>query len=264
MTPSFHPGRSALALAIAMAGGLSTTTVLADEGPSNSGGKLVITRPGSYTLRRGIKVREPGDAVVITASDVSLDLNGHTLMGPGGKQGVGVRIEDATGVRVHGGIIARFGTGVQVAGSSNVRVEGLQIYAEDGGGPPPGEVGILILNSRGVSIERNLISQTFLGIFVRGAASAGNRIAFNTLTGGANGQIGICYNPDGSGDPTGPSGDLVYNNLSSRWNVGIQTSAGTSGNIFRENALAYFQVAFQEVGANQNVLQDNASIAITP
>lgn len=262
-------GGRALIPALAVAGALTAGAGSAQDATSQSVqqpilGKTVINRPGSYVLRRGINLREAGDAILITASNVSLDLNGHTLAGPGGKQGVGVRVQGASGVRVHGGIIARFGTGLQVSDSNNVRVEGLQIRGEDAGGPPPGEVGVLIVNSRAVVVERNTVSGTFLGVFVRGGGSGGNRIANSTLTGGTNGQIGICYNPDGSGDPTGPSGDLVYNNLSSRWNIGIQTSAGTSGNIFRENALAYFQVAVQEVGANQNLLEDNSSIAITP
>lgn len=225
---------------------------------------IVLNRPGAYVLPRGLTFPGSGDAILITASNVSLNLNGHRITGPGGKQGVGVRVLGASGVHVHNGHIDRFGVGVQVEGSNNVRIEGLQIRGEDAGGPPPGEVGVLVLNSRAVVIERNTVSRTFLGLFIRGGGSSGNRIANNTLTGGLNGQLGICYNPDGSGNPTGPSGDLVYNNLCSRWNVGIQTSTGTAGNIFRENALAYFQVAFQELGANQNILEGNSSIQINP
>lgn len=262
-------GPRALVPTLIVACALTVGTGFADDSTSGTApipvlGKVVISRPGAYFLRRGIVLRDAGEAILITASNVSLDLSGQSLTGPGGKLGVGVRVQGASGVRVHGGLISRFGTGVQIADSRNVRIEGLQIRGEDAGGPPPGEIGVLIVNSRGVVVERNVVSDTFLGVFVRGGGSGGNRIANNTLTGGTNGQIGICYNPDGSGDPTGPSGDLVYNNLSSRWNVGIQTSSGTSGNVFRENVLAYFQVGFQEVGANQNLLEDNASVTIAP
>lgn len=224
----------------------------------------VITRAGCYVLARNISLEEPGTAIVITAGDVSLDLGGRTLTGPGGKQGVGIRIEGTSAVRVFGGIVTRFGTGVEVRDANNVRIEGLHIHGEDGGGPPPGEVGALIVNSRAVLVERNVISRTFLGIFVRGGGSGGNRISENTLVGGASGQLGICYNPDGSGNPDGPSGDLVYNNLVSRFKVGIQTSSGTSGNIFRENDIAYFQVAIQELGPGPNVFTDNTTVALQP
>lgn len=224
----------------------------------------VISRSGCYVLARNVSLEEPGAAIVIAASNVSFDLSGRTLTGPGGKQGVGIRIEGTNGVRVFGGIVTRFQTGIEVREANNVRIEGLHIHGEDGGGPPPGEVGVLIVNSRAVFAERNVISRTFLGIFVRGGGSGGNRISENTLVGGAAGQLGICYNPDGSGSPDGPSGDLVYNNLVSRFNVGIQTSTGTSGNIFRENDIAYFQVAIQELGPGQNVFAENTTVVLQP
>jgi hypothetical protein len=222
----------------------------------------VIKRPGSYFVARNFSLDGPGVAVAIAASGVSLDLRGHTLRGPGGKQGVGVRIAGVSGVRVFGGILSGFGTGVEVRDASNVRVEGLHVHGEDAGGPPPGEVGILIANSRAVFVERNVIARTFLGVFVRGGGSGGNRISENTVVGGAAGQIGICYNPDGSANPDGPTGDLVYNNLISRFNLGIQTSAGTAGNIFRENDVAYVQQAIQEVTPGSNVFEGNTTVAI--
>lgn len=224
----------------------------------------VITRPGSYFVARNFAAGESGIAIDIASSNVSLDLRGHTLTGPGDRQGVGVRIAGVSGVRVFGGILTRFGTGVEVRNANNVRIEGLHIHGEDAGGPPPGEIGVLIVNSRGAFVERNVISRTFLGIFVRGGGSGGNRISENTLVGGAAGQLGICYNPDGSGNPAGPGGDVVYNNLISRFNVGIQTSTGTSGNIFRENDIAYFQLAIQELGPGQNVFSENTAIDLQP
>jgi len=227
-------------------------------------GPTVITRPGSYVVTRNISLGHPGTAIVIASSHVTLHLAGHTLSGPGGKQGTGILVDGASAVNVLGGAVTRFGTGVEVRGSTNVRVEGLHVNGEDAGGPPPGEVGILVFNSRAVFLERNIVSNTFLGIFVRGGGSGGNRIAENTLTGGASGQLGICYNPDGSGDPAGPSGDTVYNNLVSRFNVGIQTSTGTSGNIFRENDVAYFQTDIEEVGPGQNVFEGNTTVALVP
>ncbi|HEY8226935.1 MAG TPA: NosD domain-containing protein [Pyrinomonadaceae bacterium] len=223
-----------------------------------------ITESGSYVLLRDIALGAPGTAIVIAADNVSLNLNGHALIGPGNKQGVGVAVEGVSGVSVHDGMISGFGTCVSIVNAHNVRAESLQIRGEDGGGPPPGEVGVLVLNSRGVVLRENTISRTFLGIFVRGGGSGGNRISANTITGGQNGQIGICYNPDGSSNPAGPKGDLVYNNLISRFNIGIQTSIQTLGNIFRENNIAFFQQAINEVTPGSNVFEENTAIAITP
>ena len=252
--------------ALAAAQSFSIGAALAQEG---AGVRPVtkattITESGSYLLLRDITIGEPGTAIVIAANNVSLNLNGHALVGPGNKQGVGIAIEGVSGVSVHNGTIVGFGTGVRVASAHDVRVEDLQIRGEDGGGPPPGEVGVLILNSRAVVLRDNTISRTFLGVFVRGGGSAGNRIAGNTLIGGQNGQLGICYNPDGSSSLAGPKGDLVYNNLVSRFNIGIQSSAQTLGNIFRENNIAFFQQAVNEVTPGSNVLEGNTAIAIMP
>jgi nitrous oxidase accessory protein NosD len=235
-----------------------------DAGPLSSRGRTVhITRPGSYRLGHNLKLTGGGAAVVISAGGVSLDLGGHALIGPGGKQGTGVLVQGGHDVSVRNGTIQGFGFGVQVVNAFNVRIQGLQIAGEGGGGPPPGEVGIMILNSRGVEAFHNVISRVFLGVFVRGGGSGGNRIAENTIAAGANGQLGICYNPDGLGTPAGPSGDLVYGNLVSGFNVGIQTSPQSAGNIFRENDLAFLQLAVQELSpAGANVFAENTEIGL--
>ena len=259
----------AKSLSIARAAVLATAAALLSQPAFAQAGvrpitkPTVISEPGSYILTRSLSLAVAGSAIVIAADNVTVNLNGHTLSGPGGTQGVGVLVEGASGAHVFGGIVTRFATAVEVRSANNVKIDGLQIHGEDAGGPP-GEVGVLILNSRAVFVERNVISRIFLGIFVRGGGSGGNRIVENTLAGEAAGQLGICYNPDTSGSPAGPSGDLVYNNLISRFNIGIQTSTGTSGNIFRENDIAYFQVAIQELGPGQNVFEENTTVAIQP
>ncbi len=259
--PSTLPGS-----VVSIATSLTPSVALAQDGPGVRPvtNPTTITESGSYVLLRDIAIGEPGTAIVIAADNVSLNLNGHALVGPGNKQGVGIGIEGVSGVSVHNGTIAGFGTGVRIANAHDVRAESLQIRGEDGGGPPPGEVGVLVLNSRAVVLRDNTISRTFLGVFVRGGGSGGNRIAGNTLIGGQNGQLGICYNPDGSGSLAGPKGDLVYNNLVSRFNIGIQTSLQTLGNIFRENNIAFFQQAINEVTPGSNVFEDNTAIAIMP
>ena len=230
---------------------------------SSSGTTLRITRPGSYRLSRDLRLREDGAAVVISAGGVSLDLAGHALTGPGGKIGTGILIEGVQDVSVRNGTLQGFGFGVRIVSAVNVKVQDLQIAGEDGGGPPPGEVGILIFNSRGVEAFRNVISRVFLGVFVRGGGSGGNRIAENTLAAGAAGQIGICYNPDGLGTAAGPRGDVIYNNLVSGFNIGIQTSAESRGNIFRENDLVFVQQAVHELSpSGANELAGNTAISL--
>jgi hypothetical protein len=223
----------------------------------------VLSEPGAYVLDRTLQSSDSGPTITIVGNNITLDLGGQSLIGPGNKQGTGVLVTNVTGVRVFNGVIAGFGVGVEVQASSHVALEALHITGVDQGGTPPSiDVGVMIANSRAVVVADNAISRSFLGVFVRGGASSGNRITRNTIVGGQNGQLGICYNPDASGSAAAPTGDLVTGNLISRFNVGIQTSAQTRRNIFRDNDIAYFMQGVQEITANSNTLERNTSVQI--
>lgn len=249
-------------LALAVLGLLVAAPAESRAGGSGTSRRTItISRPGSYRLSHDVAPRH-SPAIVVAASGVTLDLGGHALMGSGDKGSVGLLIRGVGNVAVRNGTISGFGFGVQVVDSSNVRVEKLQISGQDQGGPPPGEVGVLVMNSRAVEIFRNIINRTFLGVFVRGGGSGGNRIAENTVTAGANGQLGICYNPDGLGTAAGPSGDLVYENSVSGFNLGFQTSSESHDNIFRDNSVAYVVQDINDLSGGANVFQDNVTVAL--
>ncbi len=208
-----------------------------------------IDAPGNYFLIQDVSFGG-GAAITITASGVTLDLNGHQLLGPGGVQGTGVLIQGATGVKVHDGYIADTAFGVVVDHSNNVTLTGLQIRGQGlAVTAPPPEVGVMIVESKNVVVERNSIYNTGLGAFVRGGQSGGNRISNNTITAGTNGGLGICYNP-APGDSAGPQGDLVYNNLVSGFNTGISVVATANANVFRENTIAFRTAAFVSTNAS--------------
>ena len=219
---------------------------------------IVIRRPGSYTLRRHLTARGQRPLITIGADQVSLDLNGFSLTGPGGKSGEGIVIEGRQNVRVHNGFLSDFGTAVRVGDSTNVDVSDLQITGDDLPGLPP-ETGVLLVNSRGVHVVRNVISRTFLGIFVRGGGSGANTIKANTIAGGDNGQLGVCYNPAPGADPAvdGPSGDVVAENHISRFQVSIQLSPATRANVFVRNYLNFFDAAIEEGTPGANTLANN-------
>ncbi len=80
-----------------------------------------IDAPGNYVLRSNMAVIPSGPAgIVITGNGVTLDLNGNQIRGPGGKQGIGIMIDGASGVKVVNGQLANLAFGVVVNESSNV------------------------------------------------------------------------------------------------------------------------------------------------
>ena len=143
-------------------------------------------------------------------------------------------------MKVSNGSLSDLAFGVVVAGSANVEVSDLRIHGQ---GLPvvalPPEVGIMVVESKNVSVHDNGIFNTGLGIFVRGSQSMGNRIARNTITAGTNGVLGICYNP-GPDEPGGPSGDVVENNVVSGFNLGLQMKMVAHYNVIRNNVIAYW------------------------
>ena len=230
-----------------------------------------ITRPGSYKLYFNHNVGS-GDGIVITASNVTLDLNGFNVSTDARGSGRGIVVENARGVTVCGGGVSGFNANVDLTGTQNVRVEKLRITG-DGLAPSggPREIGIRMINSLSAYILENSISSVNLGIFVRGARSTGNRITQNVVVGGATAAsnlLGICYNPEGgTTDPEGPRGDAIYNNHIARFGFAVAVSAGSVNNMFTDNTLASFTGAIREpqnfvVQGGTNVEIDNTSVLI--
>lgn len=247
----------------------ASTAYASDDDDDNRGGKITkiersitITRSGAYMLTRSINSSEETPVITITANNVSLDLNGHSLTGPGNIRGIGVSIDGANNVSVTNGQLASFNIGVRISDSNNIKVNKIQISGDDiGRVAPDAEIGVLILNSRGVDVGHNVISNTFLGIFVRGGGSGANLIHDNTLASGTTGRLGICYNP-APGLDDGPAGDLVYNNLISGYAIGIQTSPQSRNNVFTENTIAFTNTGIQQRTEGNNIFEDNTLVPL--
>jgi nitrous oxidase accessory protein NosD len=202
-------------------------------------GSGVIDSPGSYLLQQDRFASADRPGILITASDVFLDLNGMKIAGPGGKLGTGIEIRGANGVKISNGTISNTAFGITVTGSNNVVLNGLQIRGQ--GLPvvaPPPETGIMIAQSKNVVVDGNSLYNVGLGIFVRGGDSGGNRIVNNTITAGTNGILAICYNPTPT-DSRGPRGDLIYNNVVHGFGVGMQASATSTANVFKGNTIFF-------------------------
>ncbi len=240
---------------------LSAVLHAQDPGTRVVPGNGVIDTPGRYVLNNEATLRAHGAAILITSSNVWLNLNGNTVMGPGGKNGVGIHIRGANGVNVSNGYIVNNAFGVIVENSNSVTLTGLHIRAQGltiTSLPP--ETGIMIMQSRNVVVRDNSIFNTGLGIFVRGGRSGGNHIANNVVTGGTNAVLGICYNPTDS-DPNGPRGDLIERNLVSGFNIGVQFSDRSMANILYGNTLAYRTMAL-DIRNDTNKEQNNTSVQL--
>jgi hypothetical protein len=213
---------------------------------------VTISRSGYYKLGDDVNVAS-GNAITITASNVTLDLGGNTVSTGAAGTGNGIFVTGASGVEVRNGKVGGFNANINVTNGVNVRVRNLQIVgrglAPNNG---PSEIGVLLIQTRGAYIENNTISSVNLGIFVRGGNSTGNRIFENVVVGGANpanNLLGICYNPAAGAGTDGPRGDNIYNNHITRFNFGIAISVGSISNIFNDNVLASFTGGFREPGA---------------
>jgi hypothetical protein len=261
----------------------AVTTVLFSSQASAQ--QWAINKPGSYKLYANQTVTS-GDGIVITASNVTLDLNGFatrsstspttTAPAPGPTATRGILIQGAKNVEIKNGHIGGYNVNVSILDSENVRVNGLQItggnLAPSGG---PTEVAIMLVNSYACDVQLNTLSSTNLGIFVRGGKSTGNRFMKNMLVGGAvaaNNLLGICYNPGpvpagAPADPAGPRGDSIYNNHIARYGYSIAVSTGSVSNMFTGNTLASFTGAFREPQnftalGGTNVEFDNTAVTI--
>jgi hypothetical protein len=221
-----------------------------------------IDQPGSYILPNDLTVapgRGPG--ILVTASGVDLDLAGNNITGPGGIQGTGVMVRGAAGVTIRNGKFSQLAFGVVVDNSANVSVIGNHFRGE-GLAPaaPPPETAVMIVQSRGVVVDSNLIYRAGLGIFVRGGRSGGNRISNNTIASGPGvAALGICYNP-APGDPDGPRGDLIQGNVITGYGISIQMSPTSVANIIKGNSLFFVNMAVDSPAANMDM--DNSKVKL--
>ncbi|HLQ05935.1 MAG TPA: NosD domain-containing protein, partial [Verrucomicrobiae bacterium] len=186
-------------------------------------------------------VRCAGDAFVIKVDNVVLDLNGHTLSGPGtGPQtwpnpqldSVGVRVGGHTNVTVRNGTIDGFSTGVYFVDMVRSSIEG--IYSQHN------RYGFYIQASTGIAIRRSTAFANIYGLHLQESSNnvvQGNRLARQTYN--SPGGYGIyLYRSDGN--------RIFENEIEDNINWGVWFSEA-KGNTFFHN----------DVGGNNPPVSDN-------
>lgn len=180
-------GRIALTGALAvLATGLATTTA----GAAVLACGQVITQSTVLENDVGPCPANGANGIVVGASNITLDLNGHTVFGTQARgEGAGVYMLNRTGVTVRNGTVRDFDGGVAVDGGSGNTITG--ITARDNIGTLNvtryGE-GIALLSSTNNRVIGNLAVHNgpFGGI---GLYSVNNSEHARTTTGNANGNL---------------------------------------------------------------------------
>jgi parallel beta-helix repeat protein len=188
-----------------------------------------------------------GDAFVIHVDNVVLDLNGHTLTGPGmGPQtwpnpqldSVGVRVGGHTGVTVRNGKISDFSTGIYFVDMVSSRIE--NVYSQHN------RYGFYLHASTGVTLTASTAFGNIYGLHIQNSSNnfiQGNRLARQTYN--SPGGFGIyLYRSDNN--------RISENDIDTNVNWGIWFSDAKNNRIFHNNVIDnHPQVSDNNPDANQ-------------
>jgi parallel beta-helix repeat protein len=176
-------------------------------------GPFTITQPGNYLLTNDITVASGETGIIVRASNVHLDLGGHSLTGPGGDRALtttGIIVWfTADSVHINNGTIEGMATGVIVS-STNGSIDSLS----------------LTNNFTGIDVNgsnNNLVGNSFTGnnkgVILETIASS-NTVTGNYFTGGTD-EIHL-----GGGSLGSPSGDKITGNTISAGDIGVNVETG--------------------------------------
>lgn len=124
------------------------TAINSTNTPAGGGATYRITQPGAYYLTGHLSIAPGSHGVLVLASDVSIDLNGFTIVGGAGT-GSGVSVStSAINFALCNGVIRNCGlNGVDASATPNVRIEGLTVVGCAGYGILAGDNALVSLCS---------------------------------------------------------------------------------------------------------------------
>src|SRR5437867_4844935 len=162
--------------------GLVGSGIWADEGRIPIFQPTTITQPGHYVLTRDIS-NGAGDGILIRASTVTLDLNGHTISALRYVVNIG---DPSTNCKIHNGrLIGHTGIIVFSTLLLHLQVEAVEIVPNRGGGGG-------IVSSAGGDLEVRSCRILSLPLNISDAIVAGgsgSKFINNTILGGCNGLV---------------------------------------------------------------------------
>jgi hypothetical protein len=156
---------------------------------------ITITASGSYRLIHDVLVTNRGShGITVQASDVSIDLRGHEVHGPGREAGCGIyQAADFSHLTVSNGIITAWQNDINPAGEAGH--------------------GVMALGSNNV-IDGILLMTNTVGVFVTDHSVVSNCNVFAGRTGIRTGPNAIiffvtCFDLEGAGYELGPSSHAI-------------------------------------------------------
>ena len=221
----------------------------------------LISAPGNYVLTANLTCTGlgDGDAIDISASNVTVKLNGHIITGPGALNATGISIDFSffaprvNHVGISGpGVVQGFGTGVSVQHADYSQVTQTTIVGN--------QVGIAVSDATYTTLAGNTVGRNSVGGAGVGLdlyLSTGAQVTDNQFV--ANG-LGIYAE---SGDSNMVTGNVISGNLG----AGIQLGTGVpltnsrfSGNTTNVNGVWGIFVQQLEPGNFGNEFFNNTSI----
>lgn len=162
---------------------VATAALLLAAGASQA---LATTVHCGDTITHSVKldsdlVNCPGDGLVVGASKITINLNGHTVDGVARQSGVGISNNRSyDNVVVKRGVVSDFSTGILVVGASKPDLDSMHLRDN-------GIFGISLVNSDSTLVRRTSVERSIGGVLVDGGT--GGRFVGDSLSG--NSSYGI-------------------------------------------------------------------------
>jgi hypothetical protein len=204
-----------------------------------------ISQSGSYYLTGNRNCGFTG--IAVDADDVTIDLMGYALIGPGSGQGGGIEIDTRNNVEIRNGTIRGFGKGIEAHGGYH-KVENVRIVSNL-------SFGILLYG------DNNLIKDCLVTQNGHGAASAkgistrdGSTVTGNIVYDNGNSTAGSVYGID-AGNGCTLTGNTVKNNGDTSgginiYGISVGQDCTISGNTVSNNGTSITNSNYNIYGIN--------------
>lgn len=187
----------------------------------------------------------PGTGIIVGASNITLNLNGHRVFATAGVpgEGAGIHLVGRSGVRIINGTVEFFDAGIAIEGGGSNTVQGMTLNRNEGDSTTDFGDGLALNASHDNVIQGNTVTRNApydgIGLFGSGGSDR-NRIMGNVVTDNVGTRT---IGPHG---PTEEDDGIRLEN-GSQFNV-------VSGNTVLRNGLDGIAVFFQ---STDNIIQGN-------